>query len=231
MLSSIGSSSLTSYTTDMSTMISSPVLNIENLTQDFEDSYSPSMDLKGLFDHCTWDNIDSLEDYIKTRGSGSCETQSKLQSEFQEYMKFRGCDNESELQALNSANANNANGHYTTKQDLIFTANLRLAQADGTLWLNGYTSTNIPEQDRNSILSTANLQDIADFVNSCDRNQSATNEIASFKKFLGAVESTDDSLSDTLKSRISTILQNMSDNWDAIAAFTEKIDKEAEVAK
>lgn len=229
MVSSVSSlNSLNCYNISSNINISSSTNN----TQEIEDSYTPSINLKDLFDYLASTNnginVNSLEEYINSRGSANCKTQSELQSEFQEYMKYRGCDNESELKALNSANANNANDFYPTKQYLIFKANLCFLSTDSTLEYNGFTSTVVPENERNSIFSTANLQDIADYVNSCDRNQSATNEMASYKKFLSKVVSNGTDLSDALKSRISTILQNMTDNSNIIDAFTDEIDKEAE---
>jgi len=229
MVANISSSSLTKmYETNS---VSKNTMNLANSSQDeFESQYTPNINVKEeCFTYCTNEKYSTIEQYTNARKNwdSSQLTADDYKAEYSEYMKSRGCDNEAELTALNSFKSYSL----TTKQQLLDYAGILAEQASATLYGNGFTSERVMDSTSKSLLmSNASLQDIADYANAFDSDQSPAGGISSFKSFIDKVASTS-GVDEGLKTKLVQMSKEISNSSDAIAEFCDKIEKQAETQR
>ena len=204
-----------------------------NTNNEFSNKYEEVLGTtkEDFFAYCTSQKINTLDSYINAHpGNNSSRyslTKDDYKAEYSEYMKSRGCDNQAELTALNSFKSYSL----TTKQQLLDYAGILAEQASATLYGNGFTSERVMDSTSKSLLmSNASLQDIADYANAFDSDQSPAGGISSFKSFIDKVASTS-GVDEGLKTKLVQMSKEISNSSDAIAEFCDKIEKQAETQR
>lgn len=147
------------------------------------------------------------------------------QSEYNSYMKLRGCDNEDELKILNTTNC-------LTKNDLKFTANVYINYTQELLYSNGFINeARSADFDCGQLLlPLASLEDIANYVNSRQSSLTYKDEVSCFKSFIANAASKD-GLDDKLKQQLSTLKQDITKSSYGIDELSSEIDEEREIER
>lgn len=139
------------------------------------------------------------------------------QAEYDEYMKLRGCDNQQELEILNTTS-------YRTKNDLYFWVELGMRDIYNSLHEEGLT--NAEQIDWHSIVSKIDLKDIVDYSNS-------KNHVTNFKGFVNCFKTFIDKLSkqngvdEALKISLTNLSKDIRNASDAISVLSDKMDEES----
>ena len=171
-------------------------------------------------------DVNSLESYTSNRICSTYDDKLKnvdYKAEFQGYLQSRGCENTDELKALNTTNLK-------TKKELIDYSVVDFDQITTSLYDKGFTSgkDDISRADLTSLMSNANLQDVADFYNA--PGATLKEYTSKFQKLIDKL-STQDNIDDDLKAKLTSRSQEITNSFDAITELSDKMEKENEASK
>ncbi len=175
---------------------------------------------------------DSIEQYktfrnsqVNSQNSDSKDQVSNIdyESEFQDYMKSRGCNNEQELKILNSSWMS-----YHTKDEFVNDAATRISNTMNSLSSNGLSSKDSDGVNYKSSINNINLQDISNYVNADNSASSFKEKVSALQSFSNTVAKQDDVDSST-KGIFSELSQNISNSSVAIAKFSDKLEEQNKI--
>ena len=204
----------------------SAVLNDNELWKNLTDTINLGcFDSKAdMLSYCSG-GIGTLEDFSNALDSvkGLDTSNIDYEAEYQDYMEYRGCSNQSQLDALNTTT-------YRTADDMYGYAKVNLEDCAYKL---SQCGVNVSQDDVSSILSGTSFENVAKYVsqheskyNSETANVSFEDSVSCFQSFLSNVSDQENASSD-LKSLISSLYNNISTSSSSITAYSDLLKEEA----
>ncbi len=227
MVTSVSSSGTTALYYNLNNMTkTASATTCSNTSGEIEDSISYTGRLDSvykskeeLWGRGALDGIGTLNEYVEARqhtANSQGLKSSDYETEYQEYMKSRGCDSLEELQALNSVPCQ-------TKDMLLNTAEFSIKGISGSLEYSSGIS--ISDEQVSSIVSNASLKNLATYLST---NSTSVSESASKLQTLISNTCKQNDIDDDLKSSLSSLLKNISDASDSINKWSEQVKAENE---